>query len=356
MKPKKFDFIVVGTGLAGVAVTRELQARDKSFVVFDNRSQNSSYVAGGIFNPVILKRFTPAWKAAQQLEIALLFYKSLEMELDTPFVYHWDIYRRFYSIEEQNDWFIAADHPSLTKFLDPALVKNTNPAVETSFGFGRVMHTGNIDTVVMLNAYRSYLEDKKRLINQEFDYDLLKHSKDGVVYNDITAKHIIFCEGFGINTNPYFNYIPLNGNKGEYIIINAPKLQLEFAIKASVFIMPLGNNLYKVGATYNNEDKTAKPSLEAREQLEASLKQVINVDYEVIDQMAGVRPTTGDRRPVAGRHPEYDNIYCLNGFGSRGVLIAPYLAPKLIDFILNDEGLEVEVDIERFKKRYYRKN
>jgi len=356
MVNKKVDFIIVGTGLAGLAISRELNFRAKSFIAFDNSSQISSYVAGGIFNPVILKRFTPAWKANEQMEVAIPFYAELEKELHTEFIYHWDIYRRFYSIEEQNDWFVAADKPLLAPFLDQKLVKNSNPSVETDYGFGRVMHTGNIDTEVMLEAYRDQLQKKQLLKAEKFDYDLVKMDGNRIVYKDIQAKHIIFCEGFGVTKNPFFNYFPLHGNKGEYIIIKSPELKLDFAIKASVFIMPMGNDLYKVGATYNNHDKTPEPTSEAREQLEASLKQVINVGYEVVDQVAGIRPASGDRRPVIGKHPEFENMYCFNGFGSRGVLIAPYLAPKLADHILENSTLKQEIDIARFKKSYFKRN
>ena len=53
--------------------------------------------------------------------------------------------------------------------------------------------------------------------------------------------------------NPFFNYLPIEGTKGELIIINAPKLNSEVIIKSSVFIIPIGNNgiIYKNSATLN---------------------------------------------------------------------------------------------------------
>lgn len=52
------DYIIVGCGLAGIAFCEQLRQNNKSFVVFDNSSQHSSTVAAGLYNPVILKRFT----------------------------------------------------------------------------------------------------------------------------------------------------------------------------------------------------------------------------------------------------------------------------------------------------------
>jgi glycine oxidase len=60
---KELDYIIVGCGLAGVSFCEELRAHGKSFVVFDDQSQQSSIVAAGLYNPVILKRFTAVWKA-----------------------------------------------------------------------------------------------------------------------------------------------------------------------------------------------------------------------------------------------------------------------------------------------------
>ena len=350
------DYIIIGLGLSGLAVAEELQKRNKTFVVFENNSQSSSYVAGGIFNPVILKRFTPAWKAAEQLEIALPFYKSLEEKLEISLINKWNIYRRFHSVEEQNDWFIAADRPNVAPFLDPSLKKNTNPNIKADHFLGKVLHTGNISTEKLLDNYREYLQEKDLLRMESFEYDLLKIEKDSIAYGDLQARNIIFCEGFGLKKNPYFNYLPLNGNKGEYIIIKSPELKLDFAIKSSVFVMPLGEDLYKVGATYENQDKTPEPTEGAKEKLSKSLKDLIICDFEVVDQVAGIRPAVSDRKPIIGRHPELSHFYCCNGFGSRGVLIAPYIAPKLLNFIEDDQAIDPEIDLQRFTRKHFRSN
>jgi glycine oxidase len=39
----------------------------KKIVVIDNNQNASSKVAGGLYNPVILKRFTAVWNAQEQL-------------------------------------------------------------------------------------------------------------------------------------------------------------------------------------------------------------------------------------------------------------------------------------------------
>ena len=65
------------------------------------------------------------------------------------------------------------------------------------------------------------------------------------------------------------------------------------------------------------------------------LKELISCEFEVVEHLAGIRPTVKDRRPLLGRHYSEKNIYILNGFGTRGVLFAPYVSDKLYDFIEN---------------------
>lgn len=348
------DYIVVGLGLSGLAVAEELEKYRRSFLVYEDNSQQSSYVAGGIFNPVILKRFTPAWNAAEQMKTALPFYKQLETKLGVSLVNKWNIYRRFHSVEEQNDWFVGTDKPQLSAFLDPQLKRNENPNLDAEFSLGKVRHTGNIDTAKLLDEYRRYLDKKGLIKNESFDYSELRLEKEYLEYRGIKARRIIFCEGFGLKQNPYFNYLPLRGNKGEYIIIRSKELKLKFAVKSSVFLMPLGNDLYKVGATYDNLDKSPGTTQKAREKLVNELNKFIKCDFQVVSQVAGIRPAVSDRKPLVGEHPEIANMYCCNGFGSRGVLIAPNMSAALMKHIENGADLDSEINLQRFTKKHYR--
>ena len=161
---KNVDYIIVGCGFAGVAFCEQLIAANKSFLVFDNKSQQSSVVAGGLYNPVVLKRFTSVWKSKEQLEIALAMYKKIEGKLQIKIDYKIPVYRRFTSLEEQNNWFTASDNPLLAEHLSAHLIKNTNPFINADFGFGEVLNTGRIDTNTLITSYKENLIKNKQLI------------------------------------------------------------------------------------------------------------------------------------------------------------------------------------------------
>lgn len=344
----KVDYIIVGCGLAGISLAETIRKANKSFVVIDDASQRSSLVAAGLYNPVILKRFSEVWLAQEQLKLALPFYKDLEILLKTKIDYKLRVLRRFGSVEEQNQWFHAADNPKLELFLSTKLVDNTISYIDAPLGYGEVLHAGRIDTDVLIMAYINFLKEGRVFINETFDYNQLKSEKNQVLYKNIQGKHLVFCQGFGIKTNPYFKNLPLNGTKGELISIKAPKLKMEFCLKASVFLIPEGKDIYSVGATYNWEDKTNSPTEQAREELVNKLKSFLKCDFEIVDHKAGIRPTVKDRRPLVGTHSECNNIHVLNGLGTRGVMIGPYVAYALFNSIENGIKLDSEIDIARF--------
>ena len=157
-----------------------------------------------------------------------------------------------------------------------------------------------------------------------------------------------FAEGFGLHANPYFNQLPLDGTKGELFIIKAPDLDLDVIVNTSVFILPLGNDLFKVGATYNWKDKTDVPTEEGKNELVERIQEIIRCDFEIVSHFAGVRPTVRDRRPLVGTHAVHDRIHVLNGLGTRGVMLGPAMAKALYNAIENQISLNKEIDIQRF--------
>ena len=277
------------------------------------------------------------------------FYEKLEQKFKMKFDDKFLIKKVFKSIEDQNNWFSALDNSKLTPFLDEKLDKNNYSGVISEFNFGNVKEAGRVDTKKLVETYRNYLRQKSNIKFEQFEHQKVKFNEDELKYKGITANRIVFCEGFGMKQNLFFNYLPLNEVKGELITIYAPDLDINFLLKSSLFVLPLGNHHYKVGATFNWKDKTSNPSEEGKEELVEKLKKVINVKYKIIEQTAGVRPTVKDRRPLVGKHPAYPNLIILNGLGTRGVMIAPIIAKQLFYHLENGTELDAVSDIKRFE-------
>lgn len=344
------DYIIVGSGLAGISFAETALANQKTIVVFDNDSQNSSRIAGGLYNPVILKRFSKLQYAQEQLDTMEAFYNRLRAKIPQQFNFRMPVLRKFFSIEEQNNWFAASDKIGLSAFLSTNLLQKKFSGIDSPYGYGEVLQTGYVDTAALLKYYRQYLISEDSYRSLTFDYGALEFGDGSVLYGDLQAKHIVFAEGFGLHANPFFNRLPLDGTKGELFIIKAPGLSLDVIVNTNVFILPLGNDLFKVGATYNWQDKTDLPTEEGRAELIEKISEILNCEFEVIEQLAGVRPTVKDRRPLLGTHTQYQNLHILNGLGTRGVMLGPYMAELLFNHIESGVPLDREFDIRRYDK------
>lgn len=345
------DYLIVGSGLAGISFSEIALQNDRSILVLDNNSQNSSKIAGGLYNPVILKRFSEVGQAKEHLLVMNEFFSALEKKLPCKVDFKTPILRKFFSIEEQNNWFAASDKANLAPFLSTRLISKKYESIDSPFEFGEVLQTGYIDTALLLDKYKEYLIENRQFLEESFDYELLREETNGIRYKDIQARHIIFAEGFGMHANPYFNHLPLDGTKGELLVIKAPQLDLDVIVNSSVFILPLGNNLFKVGATYNWDDKTDVPTEEGKTELVERIKETITCDFEIVSHFAGVRPTVKDRRPLIGTYSNHNSIHILNGLGTRGVMLGPAMAKALFENIEYQKPLDSAIDIKRFAKK-----
>lgn len=345
------DYLIVGSGLAGISFSEIVLQNNKSILVLDNNSQNSSKIAGGLYNPVILKRFTEVSQAKNHLLVMNDFFSNLEIKLNCKVNFEMPILRKFFSIEEQNNWFFASDKVNLAPFLSTNIISRKYAGIDSPFGYGEVLQTGYVDTAFLLKKYRDYLVENNLFLEESFDYSLLMEEENGIRYKEIYARNIVFAEGFGMHANPYFKDLPLDGTKGELFIIKAAALDLDVIINTSVFILPLGNDLYKVGATYNWADKTDVPTEEGKLELIEKIKEILNCDFEIVEHLAGVRPTVKDRRPLVGTHSKHNSIHILNGLGTRGVMLGPALAKSLFENIEFQKPLDREIDIQRFYKK-----
>lgn len=346
------DYLIVGSGLAGISFAEVALKNNKAILLLDDESQNSSKVAGGLYNPVILKRFSEVWNAKQQLVLMNDFYCQVEKKLKTKFNFQMPILRKFFSIEEQNDWFAASDKINLEPFLSTKLISKKFSGIDSPYDYGEVLHTGYVNTALLLEKYKQYLIENDLLLKETFKFSDIEFLDFGIQYKNIQARHVIFAEGFGLHRNPFFNYLPLDGTKGELFVIKAPNLNLDVIVNTSVFILPLGDDHFKVGATYNWHDKTAYPTEEGKKELLHRIKEIITCDFEIVKHFGGVRPTVADRRPIIGTHEAYKSLHVLNGLGTRGVMLGPALALTLFNHIEKGDPIDQEADIIRFHKRY----
>ena len=349
----QFDYIIVGQGLAGTILCFRLRQLGKSVCVIDKfREVTSSKVALGAYNPMVLKRFTPCWKVEEQLEPLYAFINEFEYHYNTQIHQPLKLWRKFQSVQEQNLWLEKSEKKRLTPFMNPVFIKNPHHELNADFGFGEVNYSGRVVLSKMISILRDDLLSTSSILDEDFDFKSLVVQKDKIEYKSVNAAKIVFCEGHRLSDNPFFNYLPLMRTKGELITVKLKGLKVSEHIKSNISILPLGDDVYKVGATFNWDDKDEDCSEEGKRDLLDKLQALVNIKPQIIKQEAGLRPTVKDRRALLGAHPKHNNVYVFNGLGTRGLLISPFLCLQLVDFMEDKLSLDIEVDVKRYEKEF----
>ncbi|MCB9186817.1 MAG: FAD-binding oxidoreductase [Flavobacteriales bacterium] len=353
---KQTENLIVGLGIAGINLCHQLDKAGKSFLVIDRCPENSSsLIAGGIYNPVVLKRKVKSWKVDELFPFLVETYRELESQLGVDFLLHdFPILKPISSANELNEWQQAVDDSRLSPYVDSIEKQPPNgPFQKSVLVSTTIKNSGFVRIGKLVLAYRNYLQEKGLLIEEEFNYQEVR-AEQKVSYKGISADRIIFCEGRFISENPFFNWLPFRPTKGQMLTVRVPESMTPDKIYNQQFLLfpTEQKNVFRLGATYEWHNLDETPSQESTDELIERAQKALNIDFEVLDAQAAIRPNVADRRPTIGRHPEIENMFLFNGMGSKGVMLAPYFAKQLVSHIYEGVELDQEVNLNRFGKRY----
>ncbi|GAB3343010.1 FAD-dependent oxidoreductase [Marivirga atlantica] len=349
----KVDFLIVGHGIAGISIYEHLTAAGKNCLVINEEKEfSSSKVAAGLYNPITGRKMKQTWKANELFPYLQGFYGQLEKDLKAKILIEKSIYRPFASIEDQNEWL--SNQYNHENFVAKTYTSSQfNEIVNDPFGGILLKNSGFVDLKKLILEHRNHIQKKQAYKAGRFKYNQLKIEKDRFIYSDIEALNLIFCDG-PLSSNPYFDWIPVAPVKGELLHIKLEQqLPDDIIFNKGVFILRhQEGNYYRVGSTYEWKDLSTTPTEKAKNQIINKLNELIKVPYQIVDQVAGIRPATKDRRPLIGTHPTIKNMFIFNGLGTKGVSLAPYFAQSLTNYILNRNDLHNEVNINRYYSLY----
>ena len=351
---KEYDFIIVGMGLAGVTLTQHLLDQGRSvYAIQEEKSQSASRIAAGLYNPITGRKMTKTWKADKLFPYLIEYYSGLEDKWNSKFLHEIEIYRPFISTEEQNEWSARTADEAYIPYVNKVYYESRSVNARDSYGGISLKLAGYLDTNRFLDhAIEAFLTiDNFQIDHTEFIEGDLKLLDDFVEYNGIRAKQIIYCNGPKTKDSHLFGWLPFSPVKGEILEIESELLS-DLIINRGVFVLPIGDNRFRVGSTYDNNDLEWSPSEKGRLMIEEKLKELISVNYKIVGHSAGVRPATRDRKPFIGMHPKYKNVGIFNGLGTKGVSLAPYFANQFTQYLVNQSALDSEVNIERFYSNF----
>lgn len=347
---KKVDAIIVGQGISGSLLSAEFLKNGKSVLVIDEEKKStSSKVAAGLYNPIVFKRVVKSWMIDELLPVLHESYAYMEKCCHQSFHTNRKIMKLFVNDEEKEQWQKKSLDENYEAFLQKEISnENFNDCVKPHHGLAYVNNAGNVDVKLMITCWASYLKNKNSFVSTHFNYNDVELLANGLRWKEFEANYLIFCEGYQAINNPFFTNLPFVPAKGEVLTVRINELNTNtHVLNKGVFILPEKDQLFKVGATYVwdkiNEETTSEGLLELTQKLE----KVIQTNYTVVNQEAGIRPSTKDRRPLVGKHPNLPQLCILNGMGTKAVLLAPYFAKQLFEHLYLKKNLHPEVNINR---------
>ena len=346
----EFDFLIVGQGLAGSAVAMRAVSLNYKVLVFDEPSQNhSSIIAAGLFNPVTGRNMVKTWLADEIFPALHQYYRDVERLTGKRFFFPMPVYRPFASIEEQNEWMAKSADPLFAKYISTLSLSGCfGGKVKDPLGGITLRQTGFLNTRTYLEAVRCHLQERSAFQSAVFEADRLEPGQNFVRYESVRAKKIIFCQGVRNDSNPWFRQLPVKPLKGEFLSVQSD-WEKDVILNRGVYFVPgTRKGEWRVGSTYNWNDHSPEITNWARNELTQKLGDLISMPYTITGQQWGVRPTTPDRKPVLGAHPEHRSMVIFNGFGTKGVSLAPYFSEVLIRWMENKGTISKEADVTRF--------
>ncbi len=345
------EVIIVGQGLAGSLLACELYLKGVDFRIFDRPfSVNASNAAGGLYYPLAARKM----KAINGLH--LLYpamkerFEAYENWLGEPFLFKSDS-AKLLRPSEIPDWE-EARNTHLSQLITSIDANFSIKGLKPGYSAAIVAQSGYVNLNRFTALLAKVLQEKQLLVQAHVDLNSMEPRKDRVVVNqDYWTKRLVFCQGPSHQGNPWFPQVIVGQNKGELMDIYAPDLDGSYTVRGEgIFVLPLGEGVFRVGATFSHNALDWQPTREGRMELTAKLDRMLNVQYEVTRHWAGIRPTTYDRLPVVGQHPEHQNLFIFNGLGSRGVLQAPYYAGLLSNkLVCSSSAWDKSVDVSRFE-------
>lgn len=351
-----YDYLLIGHGIAGAVLARELRGRGHRVLVYDEpRPDAASRVAAGLMNPVAGKRFALTWRALETLPYAVAYYQQLGQELGTEFLAETTILKVFGSVQEQQQMLARAEQNPWAGFvasIDTAPIER--PGLLAPHGGAWLRGGGYVRVAELLAALARQGTAEGWLREETFTWENVVSDAAGVAYapGRVRARQVVCCQGAAALSCPHFSWLPLTPNQGEVLAVEVPGLSEEQVLNRGAYVVPDGAGRFRVGATYRWPPFAPAGSETGENELLARLAGLTPLPYRVLGLRHGVRPAVRDRRPLLGRHPALPWLSVFGGFGSKGVSLAPRLAQQMADYLAGQGEIWPEADVLRYNKLY----
>jgi glycine/D-amino acid oxidase-like deaminating enzyme len=203
-----------------------------------------------------------------------------------------------------------------------------------------------IDAQVFISESHKYLAAQQSLIIDTLSPD--NFNPDTLEFQGVKYDEVVMALGYKNDQVPWFAEVPVNPTKGQLLTVKWDNPLRNTSLHRKAFALPVGDNLFRIGSTYEWNNTSLEPTPEGRELILSNARSITNDSLEVIAHNSGIRPASPDRRPMVGKHPAFDHLYIFNGLGAKGYMLAPSLAEMLSNTLTHQTVLLPDLHPYRF--------
>lgn len=324
MKP----IVIVGLGLAGACTAWHLWNRGVAFRIVDSGKKGSSHVAAGLIHPVTGKNCAVAEGYAHHRAEAEAFYQYGEKQIEKKLWYPLEVVRLLGKAERKKLLSKFEAGPAAEWVIDMDLNESCRGDIAITLRGG-----ARLDVAEFLRGSHAFFCKHGLLEEREFS----RASSDTLT---------ILCEG----AQGLMRGSPIAWKhrcaKGEILTVHAPSWCQSRLVTGRGWLVPVGEDCYKIGATYEWSQLDEIPSERGLCHIENIAKHLGGEKYTIRSHVAGIRPILRKSQPVAGMI--LPDVYVLNGLGSKGSLHAPWAARSLVDHLLDGYSLPSHLSLAHY--------
>lgn len=322
--------LIVGQGLAGTLLGLACELAGLAFDIVDaGHAQAASRVGAGIINPITGQRIVKSWMIDELRGPALAMYRDVEAVLGVGLVREMRVRRLFRDEVERRVFAEKRARGDLAPYAGEADVD----------GFW-IEGALRVDTAALITAARERWVRAGKLTEKRV----------GMAEALARYEAVIACTGADSDGGRAWANVACARATGAILKVAVEGLAPEVILNGGHWVLPTGPGEARVGATYAREGM-AQGEEEARRELEASARALLGErEFLTTALETGVRVTAPDRRPLTGWSAQEPRLGVINGLGSKGALLAPWLAGQWVAHLRDAVPFDAVVVAGRYSR------
>lgn len=349
------DFLIIGGGVIGMMLARELAQADADVTLLDRQmcAQESSWAGGGIVSPLYPWRYPDAvtelatWSQSSYVHLAqdLLDETGFDPELRQKGML-------MVSVEDQKDaldWaqkyhrplrkvdadFLYQKEPNLCSGLEeglwmPEVCSIRNPRLGRSLRESLVLNPRV--TLLENQDVKGFEREGDKVVGVQTESQTLRADKVIIAAGAWSAELLSMLD----------KELPVEPVHGQMMLFKArPGLVNRVILKGGRYVIPRNDGRVLVGSTMERIGFTKRTTEEAAKSLHETALDIIPAlaDFEVEHHWSGLRPGSPEGIPYIGSVTGLENLFINAGQFRNGLVLAPASTRLLADMLLGRDTI-----------------